>query len=165
MATVQHSITIKDAKTIGTARVKNTQSVLVRHALGAATIEELTAWNLVLQGLVDDVTDGVIIASTIQIAATLNVTNKATPVAGSDVQEGGSLVYQLEDVPYTDAIRIPAFTQSLFGADGQSIANTGAVGLLSTFLQDGDITAPFAATNEFEIAFTEFIAGKKSFRK
>ena len=166
MATVLHTITLRDAKTAATARVTNQQTVAVRHNLGAATLEELTAYNLELQGLIDDVTEAQIVAASFTVESALNVANKAAPIAESDVQEGGALIFNLTDVPYTENLRVPAYLQSLFGADGQFIPNTGATAALTLFLLNGNaVTAPFTMANRYGIDVESFNVGKKSFRK
>lgn len=160
------SLTIQDAKTIGTARVKNKQSVAGYVPLGANTLADLTAWHDAFADAVDAITEGKIVGSSITIKPDLPAGLKATAVAGSDVQEGGNFAYSKVGSAYAEAIRVPAILQSLIGADGQNIANAGNVALFSGLLL-GTAPAPadFAASDENGINLEAFLAGKKSFRK
>lgn len=166
MPVVLISATIKDAKTTSNARVKNTQSVAVFVDQGTQTIADLTEWHDKYLLYVDGVTDGLIIGSEMTFFPALPSGMKSAPVAGSDVQEGGLLSFSLTGSQYKDSIRVPAWKQSLFGADGQSIANSGATALLTGLLL-GTASAPadFAATDRNAIAYLAFLAGRKSFRK
>lgn len=165
MATVLHSFTIKDAKSKGGGRLRNTQSVAWRHTLGAATLAQLTAYNLAAQAVLDDVTEGQIMAATITVENALLVGRKLAPLADSDVQEGGALAFNLTGMPFTDSVRIPAYLQSLVGLDGRTIDDVGATGLMVAFLLNGDPAAAFAATNQYGIPYLSFNSGGKSFRK
>lgn len=167
VATVIHSFTIKDAKTIGTARVKNTQSVAVYHVLGTLTLADLTAYHNALANAIDDVTDGYIINTDMTINPTFPTGLKGAAAAGSDVQEGGNLSF-LTTSGYSDAIRVPAFKASLFGADGQSIPVEGVA--LMEALRDlllGDVADPLdiTASTPDGIEYVSLTTAKKSFRK
>ena len=163
LATV--SVTIQDAKDISTARVRNVQSFAVNVDYTAMTLVDLAAWFALFADRVDEVTDGVIIGGNITLQPDLPVTLKTVPVANSDVQEGALLSYSLENSPYVESVRVPAFKQSLFGADGQSVIVGAEVGGLTSLFTGIADTAEFAAVNRYGIPFSAYRAGRKSFRK
>jgi len=165
MAVVLHSLTIQDAKLTSTGRVKNRQNVAVYVPLGSQTIADLTAWNAAYAEAVDNVTEGEIIATNITLFPDLPGGIKSSPVAGSDVQEGGLITFDLTGSDYTDAVRIPAYLQSLFAADGQSIPDSGATNALVDLLLGVDGVIDTAASNRFEVVYEGYSTGKKSFRK
>lgn len=166
MAVVIHSFTIKDAKTLATARVKNRQSVAVYHPLGTYTMAEINGYHNALAEAIDNVTDGQIIATHITIQPTFPTGLKVSPVAGSDVQEGGNLSFQMES-GYSEGIRIPAIAQAVLGTDGVSIDLEDAqVDALKDLLL-GDIADPLdiTASDPNGILLTALTSGAKSFRK
>jgi len=165
MAVVLHSLTIQDAKLTSTGRVKNRQNVAVYVPLGSQTIADLTAWNAAYAEAVDNVTEGEIVATNITLFPDLPGGIKSSPVAGSDVQEGGLITFDLTGSDYTDAVRIPAYLQSLFAADGQSIPDSGATNALVDLLLGVDGVIDTAASNRFEVVYLGYSTGKKSFRK
>jgi len=165
MATVIHSVTLKDAKTLATKRVGNEKSIAVHVPLGAQSITDLTDWNLAFQGALDDVTEGLIIDANITLKPDLNSGNKVSPVAGSDVQKGANLAVFLADGVNTDTLFIPSILQSLIGSDGQTIANSGAMAVLTAILFGSDGVLDVAASNRYEILYQSFKAAKKAFRK
>jgi len=165
MAVVLHSLTLQDAKLTATGRVRNKQNVAVYVPLGSQTIADLTAWSDAFQEAVDNVTEAEIVGVNITLFPDLAAGLKGAPVAGSDVQEGGLITFDLTDSDYTDAVRIPAFLQSLFAADGQTIPDSGATNALVDLLIGVDGVIDTAASNRFEVVYFGFNTGKKSFRK
>jgi hypothetical protein len=165
VATAVISATIKDAKLTSNGRVKNTQSAPMYLDITGMTIAEIIGYHDAYVAAVDDTTDGVVIGSAVTLNPALPGGIKTDPVAGSDVQEGGLLSFLLT-TGYSESIRIPAFKQSLFGADGQSIANEGVVAALTDLLL-GEVADPLdhSASDRNGIAFASFVSGKKSFRK
>lgn len=159
------SVTIQDDKGLSTARVRNVQTFAVNIDYATMTLVDLNAWFMMFADRVDDLTDGVIIGGNINLQPTLPVTLKTVPVANSDVQEGALLSYALVDSTYVESLRVPAFKQSLFGADGQSVPSGAEVGALSILLRGEAATAEFPAVNRYGIALSNYRSGRKSFRK
>lgn len=166
VATVSIGATIRDAKTLSTGRVRNTQSLAYFIDSGSLTLAQLITYWEVAMAAIDGVTGGVIESGSLTLFPDLPGGLNATPAANSDVQEGGLLTFSLTGLPYTDAVRIPAFDQTLFGADGISIPNAGATATLITLLTGGAASPnDIAAQNRFAATYAAFAAGKKSFRK
>lgn len=165
MAVVLHGLTIQDAKLTATGRVRNKQNIAVYVPLGTQTIADITAWNAAFAEAVDNVTEGEIVGATVTLFPDLPGGIKSSPVAGSDVQEGGLITFDLTGSDYTDAVRVPAFLQSLFAADGQTIPDSGATNALVDLLLGVDGVIDTAASNRFEVEYQGFNTGKKSFRK
>ncbi len=161
---VLFSFTIRDAKTIGTARVKNKQTVGVYVPSTGLAMSDIDSLHDALATAIDGVTDGVVEGSAVTLYPDLPSGLKPTPVAGSDVQEGGLLTLSVTGSNYSEGVRIPAYKSSLQGADGQSIANSGATATLVTLLTGGG-TPAIAASDKFGNDLVAYIAGKKSFRK
>lgn len=164
MARVLISATIRDAKTLATARVRNKQvsSEFINDT--AMTLADITAHHDEFIQKLDDVTDGVIESSSITIYPALPAGLKASPVAGSDVQEGASLSFAVTGSNYSEAFRVPAIKSTLLGADGQSVPNAGDMATFITFLTGGG-TSAHPAVDKAGVDIAAFIAGKKSFRK
>lgn len=165
MSVVLHSLTLQDAKLTSTGRVKNRQNVAVYVPLGAQTIADLTAWSAAFAEAVDNVTEAEIVGVNITLFPDLPGGLKSSPVAGSDVQEGGLITFDLTGSDYTDAVRIPAYLGSLFAADGQTIPDSGATNALVDLLIGVDGVIDTAASNRFEVEYLGYLTGKKSFRK
>lgn len=164
MAQVLISATVRDAKTIGSARVRNKQTVgILINDTGLSLTDIIDHHDEFLTTL-DGVTDGVIEGSSITVYPALPAGLKSTAVAGSDVQEGGNYSFTVIGSRYADSVRVPASKSTLFGADGQSIANSGAAATFITFLLGGG-TSAHRATDKAGVNYDEFIAAKKSFRK
>jgi len=165
MAVILHTLTLQDAKLVSTGRVRNKQTVSVYVPLGTQTIADINAWNAAFVEAVDNVTEAEIIATSVTLFPDLPGGIKGSPVAGSDVQEGGLITFDLTGTDYTDGVRVPAYLQSLFAADGQTIPDSGATNALVDLLigVDGVIDTP--ASNRFEVVLFGYNTGKKSFRK
>lgn len=160
------SVTVKDAKTVSKKRVKNTATAKAYVPLGTMTLADIIGWHDAFCDAVDGVSDGQIVDSAVTIKPTLPAGLKTAPVAGSDVQEGGNLVFALTESNYTDGIWIPAYAPALFSADGQNIPNTGnTANLTGLLIGDAPDPADNAASNEFAITYSAFDSGAKAFRK
>lgn len=165
MAVFVISATIQDAKTTGSARVRNRQSAPVYLPQGALTLAQVNTWHDAYITALDGLTGGTILSSSIILTPTLPAGLKGTPEAGSDVQEGGLFSFDLGN-GYSEGIRVPGLKAALFGADGQSIPVTGVTAVEDWIaLLTGVTIAGQAASDRNGIAFTDLITAKKSFRK
>lgn len=160
------SATIKDAKDIATARVRNTQSVSVFADYGGTLVADLISRHDATLAAIDGVTEGVIVDSSLTLFPALPGGLAATAADDSDVQEGGLVVFALTGSSYTDAIRIPAIDPAMIDSSGQALIDTGAMATLITLLTGGAGSPnDYAAVNRFGLEYASFLRGTKSFRK
>lgn len=159
------SCTIRDAKTLSTARKRNKMPVSFFFPVGALTLAQITAVHDAVLAAVDGVTGGVIESSSISLFPELPAGLKANPEAASDVQEGALLSFDLTNSNYVDSVFIPAVKQSLVGADGQSIdiADALITALMAELTVVGTATSP--ASNRFGVTYNDLAAAEKTFRK
>lgn len=160
------SATIKDAKDIATARVRNTQSVSVFADYSGTLVADLVSRHDATLAAIDGVTEGVIVDSSLTLFPALPGGLGATAGEDSDVQEGGLVVFSLTGSNYTDAIRIPAIDPAMIDSSGQALISTGAMATLITLLTGGAGSPnDYAAVNRYGLTYASFLRGTKSFRK
>lgn len=159
------SMTVRDAKTIATARKKNKMACSLFFPIGALTLANIIAKHDAVVAAVDGVTGCVVEASSITLFPVLPAGLKGAAEAASDVQEGALLSFDLTGTNYTDSVFIPGVKQALVGADGQSIILTdGLVTALTNIITvEGGATSP--ASNKFGLTYNDVAAGEKVFRK
>lgn len=166
MAQAILTATIQDAKTLSTARVRNQHSVAIQMALGSMTLANLTDYWTQFTIKLNALTEGQIIGGGVTIVPALDGTLRTSPIAGSDVQEGAILAFSLTGSSYVESVRVPAFNQTLFGADGVSVnVADAAVIAMETLLTGANGSYPFTATNRYAQEFAALLSGRKSFRK
>lgn len=149
------SFTIKDA-------TGDSKSIAVYFVHGGATLAQIVSYVQGLAGVVDAVTDGVLIAANLTVGVTLPGGIKTDVTGDPDIQRGALMGYTADGTPYKHSVWVPAFIDSGFTGDVVDDANA-AVQAFNDYLIT--VLNGNHATDKFENDLTDFIAGVKSFRK
>jgi hypothetical protein len=127
-----------------------------------ATLANLTAWMSGLASAVDDVTEAQLLKSRMTLILTLPGGIKASPVAGSDVEETGLFTWNVSGSSNAYGEDYAAFIQSAFV--GKTINQADAsVAALIAYLNVASNT--IIGTDRYQNALTTVKRAEKTFRK
>jgi hypothetical protein len=127
-----------------------------------ATVANIQAFSDAMAPLLDDVLDGVINAVTLSIGLTLPGGLKSSPVAGSNVQEGALISFDVASSNYSHSIFVPAWAQAFFSGSQVTLEDTEP-GLFATQMVSGSNT--IAPSDRAGLDLTSVLSGSKRFRK
>lgn len=127
-----------------------------------ATIANIQAFSDAMAPLLDDVIDGVIGYVTLSIGLTLPGGLKSSPVAGSNVQEGALISFDVASSNYRHSIFVPAWAQTFFSGAQVTLEDTEP-GLFATQMVSGSNS--IAPSDRAGLDLTSVLDGIKRFRK
>lgn len=155
MAVSIASFTIKDA-------TGDTKSVAVYFEPASATLAQIQSWVTALSALIDNLTDGVLIAANLTIGATLDAGVKTEVTGDPDIQRGALLGFSADGTAYRHSLWIPAFLDAAFTGDVVDLDNAG-VQALEAWLNTP--TNGIQGTDKYDNDIVALLEGVKSFRK
>jgi len=130
--------------------------------LGTLTLTQLEALSTAISAIVDNVTDGKLLKGSLTLSMPLDAGVKASPVAGSNVQESGLIQFEASGTPYTWSIDIPAFIQAAFTGKTIDLSNADVVDFTGLMITPA---SGFTGSDKYDNALVVAKSGKKTFRK
>lgn len=126
------------------------------------SVTNIQAFSDAMAPLLDDVIDGVINAVTLSIGLTLPGGLKSSPVAGSNVQEGALISFDVASTNYNFSIFVPAWAQTFFSGVQVTLEDTEPGLFLTQMVSGSNSTFP---TDRSGGDLTAVLSGIKRFRK
>ncbi len=144
----------------------NHSSYVIHLPLGALTLAAITSFAQYVASTTDLVSDGKITSVRATVEVDLPGGLKANPVAGSNVQEGGLVQFDVTGSPYAHSVRVPSWKQAAFTGKEINWGDAGATAwrlmMLNGHLDDGMMVIP---CDPHELDLINVVSGKKSFRR
>lgn len=130
------------------------------------TLAQLAEFASELGDLIDNVTECQITDCTIYISTSPGAALKASPVANSDVEEGGLFTFSLASSPYVESIRIPGLIQGKFSGETINLADADIDAFVDAIVVGLDASGTnVAPLNKFGVNISSVVSAVKSFRK
>jgi len=129
-----YSFTVQDAK-----GVKATALTYVAYDAATETVGALLGNAAVFGGLVDAISGGVLIDGRVIIDIARDPGWKATPVAGSNVEQTGLFDFNQNNSKYVAAVDIPALLESTLVGGRIDLANTDIAAFITNLTQASGI--------------------------
>jgi len=128
----------------------------------SVTLAQLQTYVTGTQDLIDVATQAKIIGTSINLSFVNSVTNKADPVAGSDVEEGALISFAVTGSKYRNTLFLPAVVEEAKSGNDINLAQALIAPLVARLI---GVHSNVTAGNKFGMPNNAAIAGKKRFRK
>jgi len=126
------------------------------------TLAQLQTYVTGTQDLIDVATEAKIIGTSINLGFVNSETNKASAVAGSDVEEGALLSFSVTGSRYRNTLFLPAVIEAAKSGNEINLANADLSPLIARLIgAHSNVTAG----NKYQMPNVAALVGKKRFRK
>lgn len=143
----------------------NVNSLAVNFDTTGLTLVQMQEFADIVTNALDDVTEGVIDSINLTLGLTLPGGIDTDPVAGSNNQEGGLILFA-DGGGFKEGIRVPALIQAAFSGKTITLTNTAIQAFTNLFTTDVAITGGDARlTNRYLLDYVSVVSGVKSFRR
>jgi len=116
--------------------------------------------------LLDNITECKVIECTAYISLTPGASLKASPVAGSDVEEGGLFTFSVAGSAYVESINVPGLVQGKFTNTVVNTADTDIDAFVDAIVVGLDATGTTVVPlNKWGLNIGALISAVKKFRK
>jgi hypothetical protein len=132
----------------------------------AYTLAQIAEFASEMGDLIDNISECQVVEATAYISMTPGVALKASPVAGSDVEEGGLFTFSLASSPYVESVRVPGLIQGKFSGAEVNLADADIDAFVDGIVVGLDASGTnVAPLNKFGVNIGAIISAVKSFRK
>jgi len=126
------------------------------------TLAQLQTYVTGTQDLIDVATEAKIVGTNMTLSFVNSETNKASAVAGSDVEEGALIGFSVTGSKYRNSVYLPAVIEAAKSGNAINLAQTDLAPLIARMIgAHSNVTAG----NKFGMPNSAAVSGKKRFRK